>query len=1509
MEHPLLARGAKVTAAFRAAALHHPPRPSPGRTDQTRALPPGVRARHREPVPTTLLGAHLLRLRVGALCAGVLAAASPLSAGTVAGGPPVLRALQHFWAPAPPAPELSALVAFFSRPPRVTPVITQPRQNDSVFNRGHCLTTSRGPMTWSCGDAMYFLNTPGYTTLDRNRGMTLVYTSNTAAPKPLIAANVTLSSAPDRVRAVLAVGGVVKTNVVYTAWSGTKQIVLSWDAGSTATGAYPYTLTVYAVTGTDSTSPGVATGLTTVVNRSASPYGNGWEWLGVERLILRQPAGTGTGILWVDGDGSTALYHQVNSTAWAAPADEYKDTIVLASSQYTRTGRHGIKVVFDATGRHISTVNRAGQVTNFTWVSATQLDSVLLPPTGSGKAFKVQYTSARMTGVRLDGRNITDTVDVSGGPPELTRWIWPDGTSMRFGYEAHHQIVYSVYSDADWMWTTYDSLGMIHYTDVYWDDPHGNDSTSITSFTPWQELGYAWGTSAQSAADTAGAYTTIDGPQVSTGRLAVFQIDKWGAPTYERDAYGTVTRYVRGSTNAPGLVSEIDFPNARKAYMLYDARGNLTRMADSTYGANAFPKQVTSWVYGDPSDLDSPTQITAPDGTASYYSYNSMGLTDSMTDARGHLTTFAYQSSGSLQGQLASVTEHAVPTWVQSTGVDSIMNLTDTLIYGSVGNLAQVNDRAGGTTRYAQDGSGRTIAVTNPVGFVKHYVYDVMDRLTKSISLNAKGPVGTGCITSQFTCDSTLILDALNPFDTDTSVSRADSAVTAYTYDLSRLIRVVDPRGVVHQYTYDQRGMLQLNIDDQFHADTSFFDNAEQLTKFVSRDGFATTTSYDLLGRQTQWIMPARSTTLIGVGYTAAGDTITSAYDAVGNLLTHHDHAGTITRTYFENGALMSEQSAAVVGFGDTLSYAYDGVGRLQKLQWPRGDTIRYGYNGVTGDLDSISPRWHSGTTTHVAPTVLLNTDVMGRSRGRDFQVYNSRDTLHYDALGVLRSLRIINNSPSMSNRFEALLVQDQVDVLGRSLHQKVRCDGMVGDPATPGAPCGSWMPYETNTRYNRVGAVVIQSGSQFASSAATSDTFRYDRSGNRRQNAHNDVLAHTATFTYPSSNNRVTSSSDSSWLTHGKAVSTYTYDVSGSRTKDTLANKYVQAYQYDAAERLRGTARIEPSSVTAAGGGSIFVNDTVHNGNTCDYNADGLSIRGCGVGIANYVGANVVRERVGDWWYVSGPGLDEPVMAVKRMPSGGSVVTQAWLPVFSDGRGQLIAIADSAGNLDGNVTTPEYDAGIWNSSGLTAHAQSFNPRRQATPGGIDTVSNFRNRQYDPATGRWLQEDPSGMAGGVNLYEYNGNDPNSFSDPFGLCPVEKDGIPCAARYAPGVTVSNAKLATALNSIAAEQNKTLIVNSGDRSAATNARVGGEANSPHLAGEAADVRFAGTTATQTEKLLYGSQARKDAHVRLVYHQPGAKLPEHSHLDLRPGPDRTEQKLGSKPRYVNLGPPEER
>jgi RHS repeat-associated protein len=58
-----------------------------------------------------------------------------------------------------------------------------------------------------------------------------------------------------------------------------------------------------------------------------------------------------------------------------------------------------------------------------------------------------------------------------------------------------------------------------------------------------------------------------------------------------------------------------------------------------------------------------------------------------------------------------------------------------------------------------------------------------------------------------------------------------------------------------------------------------------------------------------------------------------------------------------------------------------------------------------------------------------------------------------------------------------------------------------------------------------------------------------------------------------------------------------------------------------------------------------------------------------------------------------------------------------------------------------------------------------------AENGGGSTGMLFRrNRYFDPVSGRFTQQDPIGVAGGLNLYGFADGDPVNFADPFGLYP-------------------------------------------------------------------------------------------------------------------------------------------
>jgi RHS repeat-associated protein len=87
-----------------------------------------------------------------------------------------------------------------------------------------------------------------------------------------------------------------------------------------------------------------------------------------------------------------------------------------------------------------------------------------------------------------------------------------------------------------------------------------------------------------------------------------------------------------------------------------------------------------------------------------------------------------------------------------------------------------------------------------------------------------------------------------------------------------------------------------------------------------------------------------------------------------------------------------------------------------------------------------------------------------------------------------------------------------------------------------------------------------------------------------------------------------------------------------------------------------------------------------------------------------------------------------------------------------------------------------------------------------STPNQTGGFTYLRNRWYDPNTGRFLTQDPIGIAGGVNLYTYAGSNPIAFADPFGLCrkysggsedancrKIVNDLKSTASRAEPGVT--------------------------------------------------------------------------------------------------------------------------
>jgi RHS repeat-associated protein len=149
---------------------------------------------------------------------------------------------------------------------------------------------------------------------------------------------------------------------------------------------------------------------------------------------------------------------------------------------------------------------------------------------------------------------------------------------------------------------------------------------------------------------------------------------------------------------------------------------------------------------------------------------------------------------------------------------------------------------------------------------------------------------------------------------------------------------------------------------------------------------------------------------------------------------------------------------------------------------------------------------------------------------------------------------------------------------------------------------------------------------------------------------------------------------------------------------------------------------------------------------------------------------------------YTFGPTLDQPLSltrwAFQRDSAGGQ--TAKWVEPFTivphwnvRGGPDNGAFANGA-TRNCNSPAQTFCVALQWPFGWTAHEQKFFQPRMWNGSLLEEKRDGsglvfkRNRYLDPATGKFTQEDPIGLAGGMNLYGFAGGDPVNLSDPFGL---------------------------------------------------------------------------------------------------------------------------------------------
>jgi RHS repeat-associated protein len=810
-----------------------------------------------------------------------------------------------------------------------------------------------------------------------------------------------------------------------------------------------------------------------------------------------------------------------------------------------------------------------------------------------------------------------------------------------------------------------------------------------------------------------------------------FSFDALNRETGTTDALGDITTYVY---NSDGDLTENEEPTpagqtARTTIYTYNSMNELTVSTDplgsaTTYGYDADGNQVT---VRDPMNrvtttefdaLDRPIVVIDPMGNATTTTYDADDEVVQTVDPMGRITTATF----SVRGWVPTVTDPLDLTTTytynstgqttseaqQSAGDDG-PEYTSTS-YNADEELIGESDALGDFTTYNYDGMGNMIGTTDPNGNTTTYSYDDTNELTTvTNALGIATVYGYDASGNQITVTDGLGHTATTLYDAidrATTMISATGGITTITYDAAgRETSLTDPDGNKTQWAYDADDRLTTVTELNGHTIIYSYNNDAEVVDTTDADGRRTTYSYNADGDQ------------IGETWVGASpaEKITYTYDADNEMTGASDSFATVTFTYTADGQV---QTAGTTGPGSgqpsvLLSYTYDPAGSKTSItdNLSSAGITAYGYNAVE-EVTAVATSY--GSTA--GPQVAIGYDSGGRLTSADRTIGGSgtsvSTTFSYDA----------------ANRETG--INDQVTTY-----------------SSGGTSGGSTAPLATYVygydSANRVTTEVDAEGTYTYTydkaneltgvdeNGAPVGTYSYDLNGNRTGTGYSTtVMNETATslgitYTYDNAGNMISAK-------NGTTTTTYTYDFDNRLTEVTQNGTIIATYVYDALNRRIG---IDDNGTQTW---------TVYDG-TNPY--------------ADFSGSGTLEER-----YMSGPGVVNGAIVDQLLARTSSSGTTAWY--LTDKLGSVRDIVSSSGT--------ELDHIVYDSFGdIVTQTDAANGDRFKFAGMEYDASTGqyydKARYYDPATGTFMGQDPTGFASGdENLERYVGNNPTDFVDPTGL---------------------------------------------------------------------------------------------------------------------------------------------
>ncbi len=846
------------------------------------------------------------------------------------------------------------------------------------------------------------------------------------------------------------------------------------------------------------------------------------------------------------------------------------------------------------------------------------------------------------------------------------------------------------------------------------------------------------------------------------------------------------------SYNAEGLVSSVTDPFSRSADFSYDADRNLTSITDmggyttnfeydEDVYLNAVKNSESRWdIYTEPSsDLVNDDDPYPPPGAAMWGNYR-ITVTDPMGQKKEyHFDGLNYYSKYTSAKNYVEYVDASTNNF-NAPGT----NYYFTTISGQ-GEIRAAAKPGGASTFFRYDYDGNRISEKDADGIGSVFTYNTQGMVTSetlpmgntsSRTYGTSGfdltSVSDGLTSKAFTYDAVT-------HDLTSSTNRA-GGITQFVYNISgQPTSITDPAGVVTGFSYNGDHQLQTATKGGQQIKAYTYDTIGRILTSSDVNGLLLTYAYNDLNNVTSITYPDDS--LISYSYAdCCPNILLSVTDRSGRITSHeYDKSGQRIQTATpENGTIRYEYdpndnlvklldsnnnpttftynldnllTRKTYADGNSEQFSYTAEGQLATKTNDRGDLSSYSYNdnGMRTQVDYSDDTPDENYSYDAYDRLTSITDGVGS------WVYG------YDAASRLASIDgpwasdTISYQYDNANRLTQLDIESgnsvtySYDTLGRmNLLQAQSGDFAYAYQGASSLVSTLSRPNTITTTYlnNTLTQLTSLSNEHQTNGVVSQHTYNYNLTGLKTDETSSGVL--DPVFTPTQSSNQYNQLNQLSLLQ---------YDLDGNLLQGITPDGYPVTADYDARNRLTAIDYIDGDSVPQRIEYLYSANDQlarVRRYANAVLAGESRFVRSKFLTIHERDGSNsVLRE------YTWQPGSPGGIGGLLNLNQGGSDYSYLY-----DGKGNITTVTDSSG---ATAAAYGYDSfGIPMSvSGTLDQPFMFSTKAYDTQTGL---SYYGYRFYVPQLGRWLNRDPLGEKGGINLYGFVKGNPINFVDFWGL---------------------------------------------------------------------------------------------------------------------------------------------